>query len=168
MFAKGDLPATYWFKTGEGNMGVLQILGFTVGEPRGVRIRYKMLQDASRADGLARREKSRNMLHQLAVALWVYADDHDLKMPAGLNELRPYIKSDAVFRWAVDNVQYINQGTRTPDPDVPTAYDKTMIQTGEGTNVLFSDAHVGFLTPEELEELGIPGGKEPETEAILE
>jgi len=45
MFAKLKLPTTYYFKTREGNMGVLQILGFTEGEPRGVRFRYKMLQE---------------------------------------------------------------------------------------------------------------------------
>ena len=44
MFGKGALPATYFFKTRDGGMGVLQILGFTVGDPRGVKIRYKMLQ----------------------------------------------------------------------------------------------------------------------------
>jgi len=44
MFGKGALPATYFFKTRDGGMGVLQILGFTVGDPRGVKVRYKMLQ----------------------------------------------------------------------------------------------------------------------------
>jgi len=40
---KGELPATYVFKTREGGMGVLQILGFTE-NPNGVKIRYKMIQ----------------------------------------------------------------------------------------------------------------------------
>ena len=44
MFAKGALPATYFLKTRDGGLGVLQIIGFTVGDPRGVRVRYKMLQ----------------------------------------------------------------------------------------------------------------------------
>ncbi|HNT56144.1 MAG TPA: hypothetical protein PKG95_15610, partial [Anaerolineaceae bacterium] len=39
---KGDLPATYLFQTREGSRGVLQIVGFT-DEPRGVKIRYKLL-----------------------------------------------------------------------------------------------------------------------------
>jgi SecD-like export protein/PEGA domain-containing protein len=40
---KGDLPATYIFSTREGGMGSLQIVGFA-SEPRGVKIRYKMVQ----------------------------------------------------------------------------------------------------------------------------
>ena len=40
-----QLPATYIFKTREGGMGILQITSFTE-NPKGVKIRYKMLQSA--------------------------------------------------------------------------------------------------------------------------
>ena len=40
---KGELPVTYIFKTREGGMGILQIVGFTE-DPKGVKIRYKMVQ----------------------------------------------------------------------------------------------------------------------------
>ncbi len=43
MTGKGELPATYIFKTREGGIGILQITGFT-DEPRGVNIRYKMVK----------------------------------------------------------------------------------------------------------------------------
>jgi tetratricopeptide (TPR) repeat protein len=49
MFAKDPLPTTYFFKTRQGNIGVLDVLGFTEGEPRGVRFRYKMLQEVAKA-----------------------------------------------------------------------------------------------------------------------
>jgi len=42
MSGKGELPTTYIFKTREGGMGILQIVGFTE-DPRGVSIRYKMV-----------------------------------------------------------------------------------------------------------------------------
>ena len=50
MSGKGELPATYLFKTREGGMGVLQIVGFT-NNPPGVKIRYKLVQ---RGEGAGR------------------------------------------------------------------------------------------------------------------
>jgi beta-lactamase regulating signal transducer with metallopeptidase domain len=44
MTGKGQLPATYIFKTREGGIGVLQITGFNE-NPKGINIRYKMLQN---------------------------------------------------------------------------------------------------------------------------
>jgi len=44
MTGKGELPATYIFKTREGGIGILQITGFN-DEPRGVKIRYQMLKN---------------------------------------------------------------------------------------------------------------------------
>ncbi|MFN7140130.1 MAG: hypothetical protein ACK4UN_12415, partial [Limisphaerales bacterium] len=44
--AKGELPETYLFKTREGAMGVLQITGFAEEQPRGVKIRYKLVETA--------------------------------------------------------------------------------------------------------------------------
>jgi hypothetical protein len=41
MSGKGELPATYLFKTREGGAGVLQIVGFT-DKPWAVKIRYKL------------------------------------------------------------------------------------------------------------------------------
>ncbi|MFC1739059.1 HEAT repeat domain-containing protein [Planctomycetota bacterium] len=43
MTAQGQLPVTYFFKTREGGIGILQITGFS-DEPKGVKIRYKMVQ----------------------------------------------------------------------------------------------------------------------------
>jgi len=42
MMAKGKLPVTYQFKTREGGVGLLQIIGFAE-KPNGVKIRYKMV-----------------------------------------------------------------------------------------------------------------------------
>jgi hypothetical protein len=44
MPAGTPLPTTYGFRTPQGGMGILQIVGFTE-NPKGVRIRYKMLQE---------------------------------------------------------------------------------------------------------------------------
>ncbi len=60
MFVKGELPETYYFKTREGNMGVLQILGFMEGEPRGVKFRYKMLQEKGQTVALGAERSDSN------------------------------------------------------------------------------------------------------------
>jgi hypothetical protein len=98
---------------------------------------------------------SRNNLHQLAIALWIYADDHNHKMPENLNEVKTNIPNENVFRWLLDNVQYINQGIRRPGHREPVAFDKKMLEKGEGTNILFSDSHVEFVEPDSLEKFGI-------------
>ncbi len=41
MSGRGDLPATFAFKTREGAVGLLQITGFAENPP-GVRVRYKL------------------------------------------------------------------------------------------------------------------------------
>jgi hypothetical protein len=46
--AKGQLPETFLIKTREGGMGILQITGFTE-NPRGVKIRYKLVQETKTA-----------------------------------------------------------------------------------------------------------------------
>jgi hypothetical protein len=43
LVAREPLPATFWFKTREGAMGVLQITAFTE-QPPGLRVRYKLVQ----------------------------------------------------------------------------------------------------------------------------
>jgi len=52
MTGADELPATYAFKTREGGMGVLQIVGFTE-DPPGVKIRYKMVQTITETAGQA-------------------------------------------------------------------------------------------------------------------
>ncbi len=49
--AKDEVPATWLFRTREGGMGILQIVGFTE-DPKGVKIRYKMVREAAGDDGV--------------------------------------------------------------------------------------------------------------------
>ncbi|MHC4500517.1 MAG: hypothetical protein ACYS21_15565, partial [Planctomycetota bacterium] len=45
--------------------------------------------------------------------------------------------------------------TAASPPDAVLAYDKTLLEKGEGTNVLFNDTHVAFTRPEQLEKFRI-------------
>jgi hypothetical protein len=49
--AGGVLPGTWLFRTREGGAGILQITGFAE-NPRGVRIRYKLVRNADAKDGI--------------------------------------------------------------------------------------------------------------------
>ena len=110
------------------------------------------------------RVNSAQKLSRLGKAVVMYAADNNGKMPATLKELKPYLGGDD-FKWLIENVRYFGKGQESKEPDTPIAYDKTLLEKGNGTNVLFLDGHVGFLTPEELERLGIITGKK--TQAIL-
>jgi serine/threonine protein kinase len=71
MSGVGNLPKTFLFKTGVGGMGLLQIIGFTE-NPRGVKIRYKLVQpSASLVKELLAKRAARDAF-QLR---WVAADD---------------------------------------------------------------------------------------------
>ncbi|OQA01343.1 MAG: Methicillin resistance mecR1 protein [Planctomycetes bacterium ADurb.Bin412] len=52
MDGRGPLPITCEFRTREGSIGILQIIGFTE-NPQGVKIRYKMLQNKSADQSVA-------------------------------------------------------------------------------------------------------------------
>ncbi len=89
MRGTGGLPATFLFKTREGGMGILQIVGFTE-NPKGVKIRYKMLQKDGQArteaheaitaiamtSAIERREKTLKdyQLRYQVVKKWMYKD----------------------------------------------------------------------------------------------
>ena len=47
LFSNTDFPTTFTFLIGEGGMGILQIVGFTDEPTKGVKIRYKLVQDSS-------------------------------------------------------------------------------------------------------------------------
>jgi len=57
MQGTGALPATYLFRTREGGRGILQIIGFT-DNPGGVKIRYKLVQNAAKLPATRDVEKS--------------------------------------------------------------------------------------------------------------
>ena len=96
-------------------------------------------------------------LKQLGLAVIMYADDHDKKLPDTLEALKPYIDSEKNYFWLLNNVEYFgkNKNYRPNQPHIPVAYDKTQIDEQSGTDVLFLDGHVEFITPQKLNEFDI-------------
>jgi hypothetical protein len=98
-------------------------------------------------------------LRELGKALAVYANDNEAKYPDALQEL---YEQDYVDRkdleWFLENVEYVGKGKTAADPpNMVIAYDKTLLEKGKGTNVLFNDTYVGFENPEQLKKRGITG-----------
>ncbi|MHC4185254.1 MAG: hypothetical protein ACYSR4_04900, partial [Planctomycetota bacterium] len=97
-------------------------------------------------------------LRQLGKALIIYAnDDEQGRFPNTLRRLaeRDYI-SEKDLAWYLANVEYLAKGKTARDPpDAVLAYDRSLLEKGEGTNVLFNDTHVAFTRPEQLEKLRI-------------
>jgi prepilin-type processing-associated H-X9-DG protein len=144
-------PCRLVVTTAEGNAYEVKVLSVE-GDKTGVHIEYW-----KSAGALAGFTGAVAVLHadpavklsRLGQAVAVYAADNNGKMPATLKELKPYLGGDD-FKWLIENVRYFGKGQESQEPDTPIAYDNTLLEKGNGTNVLFLDGHVGFLTPEEL------------------
>ena len=103
---------------------------------------------------LETRVASRTRLSNLGRALLIYANDHEDKLPDELRGIRQY--DQVGFSWLYSNVAYIGKGmTIRSNPERPVAYDKTLLEAGAGTNVLYLDSHVAFEKPATLDKLGI-------------
>jgi len=103
---------------------------------------------------LGSRIESRTRLADLGKALLIYANDHDDKFPEHLSGLWDEVKVG--MSWLLENVTYLGKDVSPMDhPARVLAYDKTLLATGTGTNVLYLDSHVAFETRTRLEELGI-------------
>jgi prepilin-type processing-associated H-X9-DG protein len=103
-------------------------------------------------------EFSTEKLKQLGLALAIYAADNDSKLPETLDILKPYLANEKIRFWVQNNVVYLGKGRSRKEntlSKIPIAYDKSLLKSQQGTNVLFLDAHVEFLETERLKELGI-------------
>ncbi len=116
--------------------------------------------------GTARLESAKR-LSDMGTALLIYANEHGDKLPDDLSDIRE--DNRLGYAWLSNNVAYLGKGTTTADrPDRPVAYDKTLIEGGSGTNVLYLDSHVAFENPERLEEIDMAASSEPSLEDRIE
>jgi len=103
---------------------------------------------------------SQMRLSDLGKALLIYANDHDDELPDELSDLGDEVRLS--MSWLTKNVVYWGKGvTMRDNPVTPIAYDKTLLEKGQGTNVLYLDAHVTFESRTRLEEIGIKPAPKP-------
>jgi prepilin-type processing-associated H-X9-DG protein len=107
------------------------------------------------------RQESAEKLMRLGAIMVRYIADHDGRLPGDKPNMAPYIGSEEnveqLARFVTDNVEGIGDGEKVgPNPEkFPIAYDRSILQQSQGTNVLFADGHVEFLALAELKGLGI-------------
>ena len=167
MTAIGDLPRTYLFKTQQGGAGLLQILEVQREQkPHYLKIRYKMVPETSEAKA---RITSDLKLNDLGKAMVSFETDHNGVLPDGLDAFSSYLRNPNDIEWLKDNVKYTGKGkTRKDRPDAVIAYDKSLLKLGQGTNLLFLDAHVEFVGPQRLKSLGIQRSEKTDVQVEVE
>jgi prepilin-type processing-associated H-X9-DG protein len=98
-------------------------------------------------------------LKRFALAMMLYAEDHQGTYAPSIQEAKPYFAGADEFTWAVGNIGYLGAGvqrsTVTSFATRPLAYWKTVPPAEEGTVVAFFDGHVEFVKRDKLAELGI-------------
>jgi beta-lactamase regulating signal transducer with metallopeptidase domain/type II secretory pathway component GspD/PulD (secretin) len=105
----------------------------------------------------AEKDQSDGKLKVFGLAVAMYADDHDGNLPESIQELRPWIRGQQNFNWLRDNVEYFDKG-KTAQRNaafIPIAYDRTLLEKADGTNVLFLDSSVRFVKTKEFEKLNM-------------
>jgi len=110
------------------------------------------------------RWNSAQNLSDLGKAMLIFACNHDDRYPQSLDELS---KADwfgkTELDWLKENVEYLGYKEKANSlPAAVLAYDKTLLEKGEGTNVLYNDCRVKFEKPEKLKKLGITAGQAKE------
>ncbi len=103
------------------------------------------------------RFESAKKLRALGMAMVTYSGDAGFKYP-DLHTLHKYgnlKKKD--LEWLLENIVYLGKGKTDGAirPDTMFAYDKTLLEKGGCTNVLFADLSVKFLKSKQLEKFGI-------------
>ncbi len=104
-----------------------------------------------------KKTESAHKLKLLGLAVAMYADDNNDDLPGSIQELKPYLRDEQDFEWILNNVEYFDKGksAQRNAAFIPIAYDSTMPEKADGTNVLFLDFSVRFLNTEEFEKLDL-------------
>jgi len=118
------------------------------------------LKELSISTGYDRRTEGdpdvKQKMKRLALAISMFADDHQGNLPATLSALSPYLRDPQALAWLDENVAYVGKGSvnRRRGGTMVTAYEKASRPTGE-RYVLFLDYHVELAGPQRLAELNL-------------
>jgi len=100
-------------------------------------------------------------LKHLGLELWMWADRNNGILPDTLGQIE--FQQSALKEWAVKNVTYPAGGRVIADIKKPAeeimAYDQSLLNTQDGTTILYVDGHVEYHSASEVKEIlqKIPG-----------
>lgn len=165
LFRPDSYQSVFPFKTREGGIGMLQLVAVDTVKQT-VQFRYRLLQDQAGdtpGDNDAESQRHADSVRKLmrfGLLACIYADHHDGKYPASIDELKDLAeKEQQDFQWIQENVEYVGTGRSAYDPNAGStvlAYDKVLIQEGKGTYAVFRDSHAEFIEPDRLAAHGLP------------
>jgi len=118
-------------------------------------------QTKTEEEQIQQRVLSADNLKKIGLSLIMYAMDHDGKYPDELIALTPYFgqdRADELAAFVLNDAEYLAAGKTPPKndaQDVALAYDLTLLRDGQGTNVVFADGHVEFVSGDRLDKYGI-------------
>jgi len=167
LFHEGQYQRTHLFRTREGGIGMLQMVGADRAA-RTVQFRYRTVQESAAGQAepvtqedpeLLQLDRSGEWISRLGRSLLLYASQHEDRLPSSLEEIRDLADSEEQYEWYLANLEYLGKGMSVAEPPtLVVAYDKTLLAGGKGTNVLFLDTRVEFVEPDRFAKLGLTGG----------
>ncbi len=104
------------------------------------------------------RKQSSHRMKLLGLGLALFTREHGDTLCDTFLDVKPYVRDELDFTWMLDNVEYLGKGKTAGQENaahIPIAYDRTMLDGGAETNVLFLDFSVRWLDRKKLNELGI-------------
>lgn len=167
LYRESPFQRVHPFKTREGGIGILQMRDMDRDE-KTVQFRYKMLREDSAIaiEGVGEKDAELAPIYQgadwladLGRDVLIYAGEHEDRLPQSLEEMRGRVDDEAYYQWMIRDVTYLGEGVTLADPlSQVIAYDRTLLASGKGTNVLFLDSRIEFVEAERLPTLGLPAG----------
>jgi len=98
---------------------------------------------------------ARECMKLLGLAVALYVNDHDEKLPDTLGPLEPYFSKPANFAWVQNHVTYTGKNTVRNSPKayaVMTGYETSAHPTGQ-RYVTFLDGHIALVDGDRFKEL---------------
>ncbi|MBP7050154.1 MAG: M56 family metallopeptidase [Phycisphaerae bacterium] len=120
-------------------------------------------EDSSRIErlGILRsRKESQMQMTRLGKSLHIYASDHYPRYPDTLQDAQDYIiREECDLSWILANAAYLGRGQTLDEGGFVLAYDKTLLNEGEGTTVLYRDGRVKWAPAHWLPVIGVPASR---------